>query len=80
MPACCSIRWPSSTSCTRATSRCCRELAFTGNAVYSFKTARDSVALKFTNFEPDSAAGIAGGQRRQGGLLRGKKDQPDESL
>ncbi|WP_426058857.1 hypothetical protein [Hymenobacter sp. B1770] len=34
--------------------------AFTGNAEYSFKTARDTVALRFSNFEPDPAAILAG--------------------
>jgi hypothetical protein len=34
--------------------------AFSGNALYSFKTARDSVALKFTNFQTDSTSLLAG--------------------
>ncbi|MDB5236871.1 MAG: hypothetical protein JWR44_3864 [Hymenobacter sp.] len=34
--------------------------SFTGNAQYYFKTARDSVALQFSNFEPDQGAVVAG--------------------
>ncbi|OGX82640.1 hypothetical protein BEN47_04510 [Hymenobacter lapidarius] len=51
--------------------------AFTGNAEYTFKTARDSVALRFSNFEPDPAGILAGKGAR--GLLRRNKDQQDES-
>ncbi|WP_210519079.1 hypothetical protein [Hymenobacter terricola] len=36
------------------------KVAFTGNALYSFKTARDSVALRFTNFGPDQASMLVG--------------------
>ena len=39
------------------------KVAFTGNAFYSFKTARDSVALRFTNFAPDQASMLVGGGR-----------------
>jgi hypothetical protein len=33
--------------------------AFSGDALYSFKTVRDSFAIKFTNFETDSTALLA---------------------
>jgi len=51
------------------------KVAFTGNAEYSFKTARDSVALRFSNFEPDPAAVMAGKGKATKSLLRGKKDE-----
>ncbi|MBF9236456.1 hypothetical protein I2I05_03515 [Hymenobacter sp. BT683] len=51
------------------------KLAFTGSAEYTFKTARDSVALRFTNFEPDPAAILAGKGRSVRNLLGGKKDE-----
>ena len=52
-------------------------LAFTGNALYSFKTARDSVALLFANFGPDPAASLAsaGSKGVKGLLRRGSKDE-----
>ena len=46
-------------------------LAFSGDALYSFKTATDSVALRFTNFASDSAATVATA-RKGGGLFRKK--------
>ena len=50
------------------------KVAFTGDALYSFKTARDSVALRFTNFEPDLGAVLAGkGPKGVKGLLRRNK-------
>ncbi|GAB3876480.1 hypothetical protein GCM10028824_34050 [Hymenobacter segetis] len=49
------------------------KVAFTGNALYSFKTARDSVALRFTNFEPDPNAVLAGTTKGSKGLLGRKK-------
>ncbi|MCC3154833.1 hypothetical protein Q3A66_17120 [Hymenobacter sp. BT770] len=45
--------------------------AFTGNAEYTIKTARDSVALRFGNFEPDPAAILAG----KGRAARKNKDE-----
>ena len=48
-------------------------LAFTGNAEYLIKTASDSVALRFTNFEPDPAALLAG--RGSKGFLGRSKDK-----
>ncbi|ALW83956.1 hypothetical protein AUC43_01875 [Hymenobacter sedentarius] len=45
--------------------------AFTGNAEYTIKTARDSVALRFSNFEPDPAAVLAG----KGKAARKNKDE-----
>ncbi|GAB2720235.1 hypothetical protein GCM10011495_39200 [Hymenobacter frigidus] len=36
------------------------KVAFAGNALYGFKTARDSVALRFTNFSPDQASMLVG--------------------
>ncbi|MFC7666097.1 hypothetical protein ACFQT0_00595 [Hymenobacter humi] len=50
-------------------------LAFTGNALYSYKTARDTVALRFSNFEPDPAAILAGKGRGVKLLQRDKKDE-----
>ncbi len=47
-------------------------LAFTGDALYSFKTARDSFALKFTNFVSDSAA-VAAVHKGKGASLFRKK-------
>ncbi|MDQ2792441.1 MAG: hypothetical protein M3Y12_00320, partial [Bacteroidota bacterium] len=44
--------------------------AFAGNAEYVFKTARDSVALRFGSFGPDQAAVMAG---------KGKKFKRDET-
>ncbi|MFD1470594.1 hypothetical protein ACFQ48_20375 [Hymenobacter caeli] len=46
-------------------------LAFSGDALYSFKTATDSVALRFTNFASDSVASVATA-RKGGGLFRKK--------
>jgi hypothetical protein len=48
--------------------------AFSGNALYSFKTARDSVALKFTNFQTDSTS-LLGGKKGKKGLLARKTDE-----
>jgi hypothetical protein len=48
--------------------------AFAGNAEYTFKTARDSVALRFSNFEPDPAALLASTDKGKG-VLRRKKDE-----
>ncbi|GAB3581458.1 hypothetical protein [Hymenobacter daeguensis] len=49
--------------------------AFSGNALYSFKTARDSVALKFTNFQTDSTSLLAGKGKGKKGLLARKADE-----
>ena len=46
-------------------------LAFTGDALYSFKTVRDSFALKFTNFVSDSV--VTAAVRKSGGVLFRKK-------
>ncbi len=50
------------------------KVAFAGSAEYIVKTARDSVALRFTNFEPDPAALLAGSGKATKGLLRRNKD------
>ncbi|GAC1378366.1 MAG: hypothetical protein NVSMB30_26270 [Hymenobacter sp.] len=51
------------------------KVSFAGSADYVIKTARDSAALRFSNFEPDPAAVMAGrGMMR--GLLRLGKDEP----
>ncbi|GAA4365084.1 hypothetical protein GCM10023185_35110 [Hymenobacter saemangeumensis] len=39
--------------------------AFGGDAYYNFKTATDSVALHFTNFEPDPAYVMAAGTKKK---------------
>ena len=52
------------------------KVAFTGNAEYIFKTARDSVALRFANFEPDPA-GVLAGKGRSGRGLLAKKNQDE---
>lgn len=52
------------------------KVAFTGNAEYTFKTARDSVALRFSNFEPDPAFLLASTDRK-GPLRRKKEDFAD---
>lgn len=44
--------------------------AFTGDALYSFKTVRDSFALKFTNFASDSS--VVAAARKSGGLFKKK--------
>jgi hypothetical protein len=51
------------------------KLAFSGNALYGFKTARDSVALKFTNFQTDSTSLLAGKGKGKKGLLSRKTDE-----
>ncbi|MBD2724521.1 hypothetical protein [Hymenobacter armeniacus] len=50
------------------------KVAFTGTAEYTFKTARDSVALRFSNFEPDPGAVLAGAGKGKKGLLSRKKE------
>ncbi|MBF9142405.1 hypothetical protein [Hymenobacter properus] len=49
---------------------------FTGSAGYTFKTARDSVALRFSNFQPDSGA-VAGARKGKGLLSRKPKPVAD---
>jgi len=49
-------------------------IAFAGNAQYIFKTAYDSVALRFSNFEPDPASVMAGNGRFGTGRARRSKD------
>ena len=52
--------------------------SFTGNALYSFKTARDSVALRFTNFEPDAGVELdAKGKAKAAKILAKKKNKDD---
>ncbi|WP_201984171.1 hypothetical protein [Hymenobacter rubidus] len=46
--------------------------AFSGNALYGFKTARDSVALKFSNFQSDSTSLLA--VKGKKGFLKKKED------
>ena len=46
------------------------KVAFTGNAEYIIKTARDSVALNFGNFEPDPAFLFASSDKGGKGALR----------
>ena len=53
------------------------KLAFTGNAEYIIKTAGDSVALRFSNFEPDPA-GILAGKGAKGFLARNKDKDADK--
>jgi len=53
--------------------------AFTGNALYNYKTAADSFAIKFSNFAVDSAAALGGKPGKAGkapakGLLKKKDD------
>ncbi len=55
------------------------KVAFTGNALYSFKTARDSVALRFTNFEPDPVAVLAGKTPVARSILRRNKEVADSN-
>lgn len=55
------------------------KLAFSGNALYSFKTARDSVALKFTNFQTDSTSLLAGKKGKKG-LLARKTDENGDAV
>ncbi|WP_310392038.1 hypothetical protein [Hymenobacter sp.] len=52
-------------------------IAFAGTANYVFKSAADSMALSFTNFEPDPAGILAGKGRGAKGLLRLSKDKDD---
>ena len=56
------------------------KVAFSGNALYSFKTARDSVALKFTNFQTDSTSLLAGKGKGKKGLLSRKTDENADAL
>ena len=53
---------------------------FKGDAQYMSRAASgDSVALKFSNFQPDSAGALAdAGGRKRGGLLRRKPASEDE--
>ncbi|MBF9221790.1 hypothetical protein [Hymenobacter ruricola] len=52
--------------------------AFSGTAEYTFKTARDSVALRFSNFEPDPGALLASTDKgKKGGLLGSRKRESD---
>ncbi|RYU83801.1 hypothetical protein [Hymenobacter persicinus] len=53
--------------------------AFTGNALYNYKTAADSFAIKFSSFAVDSAAALGGkpgkgGKATAKGLLKKKDD------
>ncbi|MDO7848292.1 hypothetical protein Q5H92_18135 [Hymenobacter sp. M29] len=50
--------------------------SFTGTAEYTFKTARDSVALRFSNFQADS--GAVAGTRKGGKGLLSRKPKPTE--
>ncbi|AYA38343.1 hypothetical protein D3Y59_15605 [Hymenobacter oligotrophus] len=57
-------------------------LAFTGNALYRYKTPTDSFAIKFSNFRTDST-GIAvakGEGKKRGGLLSRGTDEGPEHL
>ncbi|WP_046246148.1 hypothetical protein [Hymenobacter terrenus] len=54
-------------------------IAFAGTADYVFKTGKDSVALHFTNFEPDPAGVLAGKGRGSKSLLRRNKDDKEPS-
>ncbi|SHI29706.1 hypothetical protein SAMN02745146_0418 [Hymenobacter daecheongensis DSM 21074] len=55
--------------------------SFTGNALYSYKTAADSFAIKFSSFAVDSAAALGGKPGKGGkaaspkGLLKKKGDE-----
>ena len=55
------------------------KVAFTGNAKYVIKTARDSVALRFTNFEPDPAFLLASSDKGGKGVLRRARVNEDGS-
>ncbi|GAB2949348.1 hypothetical protein GCM10027048_13020 [Hymenobacter coalescens] len=51
--------------------------AFTGNALYNYKTPTDSFAIKFANFTVDSAAvglGVKGEGKKKSSLIKKNKD------
>ena len=50
------------------------KVAFTGTAEYTFKTARDSVALRFSNFGPDQSGMLTGADKGKKSLLGRKKE------
>ena len=51
------------------------KVAFTGNAEYIIKTARDSVKLNFTNFEPDPASLFASADKVGKNARRGQVNE-----